>query len=148
MRKLLFHTYQEEIEKENSYKAMLSYFKWFLVVSAILGLIFSCKLAHASEIKASWYSIESLKKEGTWKTSKGVMANGEAFKEEEFTCATRLWKLGTYLQITKGNLSVIVKVTDRIGKRFAKKRIDLSKSAFQQITDLKEGLISVEVRKL
>ena len=101
-------------------------------------------------LKASWYSIESLKKEGTYKYSKGVMANGHKFKDNNFTCATRLYPLGTWLQIcnTKTNKNVRVKVTDRISKRFAKTRIDLSKSAFNQIASLEQGITPVEIKVL
>jgi rare lipoprotein A len=100
---------------------------------------------------ASWYSVESLKKEGTWKNRKEKrMANGQMFKDENKTCATRLWPIATVLRVTnvQSYESVIVKVTDRIGKRFAAKRIDLSKSAFEKIGSLKEGLINVRVERI
>jgi rare lipoprotein A len=108
--------------------------------------------ARAEEItlKASWYSVESLKKEGTWKTSKGVMANGKQFDETRFTCATRLFNLGVRLKITNirnGN-SVEVIVSDRIGARFAKRRIDLSKAAFAAIADLRDGVIQVLITEI
>ena len=96
---------------------------------------------------ASWYSIASLKKEGTYKYSKGVMANGKIFSDNGYTCATRLYPLGTYLYVTniKSNKTVKVKVTDRIGKRFAKTRIDLSKLAFSKLDKLEKGIIQVKV---
>ncbi len=101
-------------------------------------------------LKASWYSIASLKKEGTWKTSKGVMANGKIFSDTDYTCASRLYPLGTYLYVTNtgNNKTIKVKVTDRIGKRFAKKRIDLSKSAFNKIANLEQGIIPIKVEVL
>lgn len=107
-------------------------------------------IAQAQELTASWYSIASLKQEGTWVYSHGIMANGKVFKDENFTCATRLWRIGTVLRITsiQTNESVIVKVTDRIGKRFSKKRIDLSKKAFEEIANLNQGLIKVKVEVL
>lgn len=115
-----------------------------LLVSAALSQALNCQ---ATELNASWYSVESLKKEGTFKKSKGVMANGKMFNERAFTCATRLWPLGTKLQITnkKTQRKVAVIVTDRIGKRFAKTRIDLSKAAFQEIGRLCQGVIPVSV---
>ncbi len=124
-------------------------FKICLVVIIVALAVFAwfC-LASASELTASWYSVESLKKEGTWKASKGVMANGERFNETSLTCATRLFPLGSLLRVSNKNYNkkfVIVKVTDRIGKRFATKRIDLSKRAFSQIADLKQGLVPVKV---
>ena len=38
--------------------------------------------------------------------------------------------------------------TDRIGKRFATKIIDLSQRAFAEIANLKQGLVSVKVELL
>ncbi len=98
-------------------------------------------------LKASWYSTDSLKKEGTWSYSNGIMANGQRFNDKALTCACRLYPLGTKLKITnlKNGQSVIVTVTDRIGKRFANSRIDLSQGAFSRIANLKEGLIIIRV---
>lgn len=75
------------------------------------------------------------------------MANGKKFKDEEFTCATRIFPINATLKITNINSGayVCVKVTDRIGKRFANKRIDLSKAAFAQIEELGNGLVKVKV---
>jgi len=109
-----------------------------------------------AEIKASWYSTQSLIEEGTYngtktfKGTKGVMANGQRFNDLDFTCATRLYPLGTMLRITnpKSNKTVIVKVTDRISRRFARTRIDLSKGAFSQIADLKQGVVLITVMEI
>ena len=125
-----------------------------LVAFFMVVFICSCNVqpAKAAEItlKASWYSVESLKREGTWKYSKGVMANGKAFKDEAFTCASRDFPLGTTLRITnaRNSKSVCVKCTDRINLRFKGKRIDLSKAAFQAIADLRQGVISVTVERI
>ncbi len=99
------------------------------------------------ELTASWYSEQSLKSEGTWTKSKGIMANGQKFNEDKLTCATRLFPLGTTLKITNKNngKSVCAVVTDRIGKRFANSRIDLSKGAFKRIANLDDGLCPVVV---
>jgi len=113
----------------------------------VLSLLSTLAQAETIQLTASWYSVESLKKEGTWKYSKGVMANGKQFKDENPTCATRLYKLGTILKVTNisNGQSVLVLVTDKIGKRFAKTRVDLSRSAFRQIANLNEGVIKVKV---
>ena len=142
-------TYQPDSPPSNNLinGAILGIFVCIIVL--VFGFLMgSC--AHAQDLKASWYSVESLKREGTFKYSHGIMANGRRFKDEEKTCATRLWPLGTIVRVThiKTKKSVIVKVTDRIGKRFAKTRIDLSKSAFQEIAILKEGLINVTVERI
>lgn len=99
---------------------------------------------------ASWYSRESLIKEGTYVYSKGIMANGKKFSDTDFTAATRLFPLGTILRISAltGNRWVVVRVTDRIGKRFAKTRVDLSRAAFQQIANLDDGLCKVRIEEV
>ena len=121
------------------------------ILLLILALcLSSCKEPiWAEELKASWYSIDSLKKEGTYKHTKGIMANGSWYDENALTCATRLYPFGSWLYITNlaNSKSVIVRVTDRIGKRFAKSRIDLSKRAFYILSDghLELGLIKVKI---
>ena len=116
-----------------------------IIVALLVLARWNC--ARGEELTASWYSEASLKKEGTWKTSKGVMANGQRFNEQALTCATRDFKLNTLLKVTncKNKKTVLVKVTDRIGRRFKGKRIDLSKRAFAQIAPLKQGIIPVKV---
>ena len=136
-----------------SYKREPEFPGWgFFFAVLALCLIFIVMFlgkAHAEAItlKASWYSESSLKKEGSWKLYKGVMANGEKFDEEKPTCATRLFELGRYVRVTntRNGKTVICKVSDRIGKRFATTRIDLSRSAFEKIADLKVGLVPVTV---
>lgn len=148
-RKLLTGSMPEAYSKEE-----ITIPSWLLIAISLVGIILmigSCTAtpAHASELKASWYSNQSLVKEGTWKRSGGIMANGRRFDENALTCATRLYPLGTHLLITNldNGKSVTVKVTDRIGKRFAKTRIDLSKGAFKRIANLKKGLIPIKVNE-
>jgi len=43
------------------------------------------------------------------------------------------------------NKAACDRVPDRIGKRFAKSRIDLSKRAFSEIANLKLGIIPITV---
>lgn len=152
MKRLLVNTWQDELRQEEDLKAQVCMFRVILVlaVMAILILVLTGNAKAEGELKASWYSVASLHKEGTWAKSKGVMANGKAFSDTDLTCANRLYPLGTMLIITnKANgKSVIVKTTDRIGKRFANTRVDLSKGAFSKIASLKEGLIEVSVKKV
>lgn len=124
--------------------------KWYVIPALILTLLLGFVLLACAEpvvLTASWYSTASLKKEGTWKNGEQKMANGKRFDENALTCATRLWPLGTRLVVTnRGNgRSVEVVVADRIGARFAKTRIDLSRGAFSAIEDLKKGVTQVEV---
>lgn len=118
----------------------------WLIILAISSLFVSPVSADII-ITASWYSIGSLKQEGTWKYSKGVMANGQKFNNDLLCCANRLYPLGTMLRVTnlESGKTVIVETTDRIGKCFAKTRIDLSKRAFAEIADLEQGIVPVKV---
>lgn len=94
---------------------------------------------------ASWYGDECAGK---------LMANGRPFDPERFTCASWDYPLGTKLRVTTtyyGQVySVTAVVTDRgPNKRLLKTRqLDLSRSAFQALASLEEGLIKVIVEKL
>ncbi len=122
----------------------------FLFILFVIGLIFAAT-AHAdvAHLKASWYSIASLKKEGTYKYSKGVMANGRKFNDRRLTAASRDYPLRSVLRVVnKQNGRVVrVEVSDRIGRRFKGKRIDLSKAAFAKIADLDTGVIRVKIER-
>jgi len=115
---------------------------FFILSQVVAGEVFY--------LTASWYAIKDLKSSGQWKLTKGVMANGEKFKDEAFTCATRDYPLGIYVKVInlETSKSVIVKVTDRINKRFKGKRIDLSKGAFQQIANPRIGIVKVRVEEV
>ncbi len=124
-------------------------FRQLLCILALSFMIINPVLGNSSVyyLRASYYSNESLKKEGTWKKSKGIMANGQKYDEKAYTCATRLFPLGAKVKVTclRTGKSVIVRVADRIGKRFTQTRIDLTPAAFNVIGELKQGLISVKV---
>lgn len=127
--------------------------RWLM--SAGLSALFLITLSQSASacpiyLKASWFSIASLKKEGTYKHSKGVCADGSIFNDNLMVCACRLYPLGSILRVTNldSDRSVIVRVADRIGKRFATKRIDLSKMVFSRIAELREGVIPVRVEVL
>ena len=138
-----------EIEKKTEYSAFMV--AVCMLLALIMMVVFSGK-AHAETIplKASWYSTASLIREGTYKHSYGRMANGHIFSNSGFTCATRLFPLGTTLRVQVRNSTrcVNVTVTDRIGKRFAKQRIDLSREAFKRLSSLNKGLIKVNVERI
>ena len=130
----------------------MSLTKKILFSLGITGLVIlgSCRVCHAQELTASWYSVESLKTEGTWKYSHGRMANGHIFNDNKFTCATRLFPLGSILRVQNyvSKVCIIVKVTERIARRFSRTRIDLSKRAFKAIANLNQGLIKVKVEAI
>ena len=120
----------------------------------LISLLSSCEqcpaFAEPITLKASWYSTQSLHKDGQWKITHGRMSNGEYFDDNLLVCATRLYPIGAWLRITniQNGKTVDVRVADRIGKRFAKTRIDLPKGIFAKIADCKQGIISVMVKKL
>ena len=119
-------------------------------LSLFLCIILTSLNAWAQELTMSWYSIESLKKEGTYAYSKGIMANGRKFSDELFTCASCDYSLGSFVKITNlaDGKNIIVEVTDRTNRRFKGKRIDLSKSAFAKLAPLSKGIIKVSVEKV
>lgn len=122
-----------------------------LIAILVMVIFMSAEATGAFIFQASYYSVESLKREGTWKVSGGRMANGKMFDETALTCAAgKQYKLGTYLRVRnlKNGKAVVVKVSDRLARRFYNTRIDLTKAAFQVISGkqgLKQGLLAVSV---
>lgn len=76
-------------------------------------------------------------------------ASGEIFSQKKFTAATNLYPIGKKLVVinAKNGDSVIIRVNDRISNRFSN-RIDLTKAAFKEIANLKEGVIPVTVKEI
>lgn len=76
-------------------------------------------------------------------------ADGSIFNQNKLTGASNVYKLGSLVTVKnkKNGKSVTVKITDRLGKKYGH-RIDLSKSAFKSIADLKTGLVDVEVHEI
>lgn len=127
-------------------------FLWLAVAIAlwIMAIVSAC---HAEELTASYYSVQSLKEEGTYAYSHGRMANGKYFSDNSLTSACNSFRLGVMLRVVNlsNNRSVIVKNTDRTAKRFKGKRIDLTPAAFKAISDsgtTKEGLLKISVEAI
>ena len=76
-------------------------------------------------------------------------ASGEQFHQEKLSAAHLTLPFGTKIKVTntENQHSVIVVVIDR-GPFVANRIIDLSKAAFNQISDLKQGVIFVKVEML
>ena len=87
---------------------------------------------------ATWYNMHGHK-----------TASGERFHKDSLTAAYNYSKLGTYLRVTNTstNLSVIVKVNDRMGYKGGN-HIDLSKCAFDSIGNTGSGRIKVIVEEI
>ena len=117
----------------------------------LMTLLFVAVTASAYAMQASYYSVESLTREGQWKISQGRMANGKLFNENALTCAAgKQYKLGETLRITniENGKTLNVVVTDRIARRFYQTRIDLSKKAFEILggeQGFKKGLLNIKV---
>ncbi len=73
-------------------------------------------------------------------------ASGELFDHFSHTAAHRRLPFGTRVQVrnVNNNKSVLVKINDR-GPFIKGRIIDLSRSAFSAIGDLKSGVIEVEI---
>jgi len=85
----------------------------------------------------------------TWYNPHGAKtASGLRFHKDSLTCAYNFSPFGTLLKVTNTTtgLSVIVKVTDRMGIK-SKNHIDLSKCAFDSIANIRSGVVKVEVFK-
>lgn len=76
-------------------------------------------------------------------------ATGDVYRDYLLTAASNIYKLGTRLLITnkRTGKSVQVVVNDRMAPH-VKGRVDLSKSAFQKIAHLNNGIVHVEVQIL
>jgi len=94
--------------------------------------------------QASWYSVAG---------SSPLTASGQTLQDDGMTCASWDYPFGTVLKVTnlENGKSVQVVVNDRgpAKRLYAKgRRLDLSKGAFACISDLKKGIISVNVQQL
>lgn len=90
--------------------------------------------------KASWYS----------QSDGGVRkftASGERFDSSKKTCASWHFKMGTKLKVTnlRNGKSVVCRVNDRGPAKRLKRIIDLSKSAFQKIEHVDQGIAKVQI---
>lgn len=117
-------------------------------IIVLVSLIVMCGVASADT--ASYYTYESCVREGT----SGVWtASGEAFNENDFTCAMRSREWGARYKITNldNQKSVIVRLNDfGPNKKLWKKgrKVDLSKAAFAAIADLRKGVINVKIERI
>lgn len=85
----------------------------------------------------------------------GLLTNPIKFCAEAMTCAMPYWfrnengfRLGQYFKITniENNKSVLVMLNDVGPKEELKRAVDLTRKAFEEIADLKKGVISVDIQ--
>ena len=78
-------------------------------------------------------------------------ANGDIFRQKKLTGANNFLPLGTMVRVTnlKNGKSVIVKINDRMAKRFGHRRlIDMSREAARQLGYIHAGLAQVKMEVL
>jgi len=122
------------------------------LISIILIIVIGAFALCANGETASWYSVESCKREGTWQKYGGKMANGEVFNDKALVCASWDYDFGTLLEVTNlaNNKSIVVRVADRGPNRrlYDKGRtIDLSEAAFSRVAKLSQGVIQIQVKE-
>ena len=108
------------------------------ILLSIIILLLVAGTASAEIGKASFYTVKS---------SGLVTANGERYNEDAFTCASLDYKFNTLLKVTniENGKVVIVRVNDTGGFKKYGRIIDLSKGAFSQIANLRQGIIKVKI---
>ena len=90
-------------------------------------------------LTASWYGLESCVNPDC------LMANGEVFKENEISCASRT-HYGKILEISYKGKTILCPVKDKISKTYDSTRVDLSKRAFETLADLDRGIIEIVIK--
>ena len=120
------------------------------IMPVILLLIVSSVCYGKDVCQASYYTSDSCRREGT---SGVYTANGERYNENGYTCAMRNRTYDSIYKVTNvaNGKSVIVRHNDYGPNKSLYdngRRIDLSRAAFEQIADLKQGVITVEVTRM
>jgi len=69
------------------------------------------------------------------------MASGQRYDPDRLTVASNDFKLGTRLELSHGKYKVTVTVTDRMGRVWTGKRVDLSTAAWRKLGGGKPGIL-------
>lgn len=112
-----------------------------LALIARLNSAVATSPAHYNVGVASWYGFELKDR---------PMANQQPFDPTKLTCASWYHPLGAVLRVTNisDGRAILVTVTDRGPAKRLKRIIDLSRAAFQSISNLDNGLITVQIEKI
>lgn len=115
----------------------LKYIILFLCIIVAHASFAGYKQKHKARGEASFYG----KKYEGKKT-----ATGEIFSNKGYTAASNLFRLGAYVRVTNQNNEkvVYVKVNDRMGH--AKRIIDLTQAAAEDLSFVREGTAPVTVK--
>ena len=136
--------YQESFEKakENSYLGPVN--AAVATVEPYLGQVFLTSERFPKRYKATG---ESYVMVASW-YGPGfhgrTTSSGEIFNQEDFTCAHKTLPFGTYLAVSYGGKSIIVKVNDR-GPFIPGRNLDLSRKAAEALGMLGTGVATVKV---
>jgi rare lipoprotein A len=109
-----------------------------LVAFALVFTLYRSHDAAYSEVgTASYYA---------WSLDGNLTASGEIYKHDSLTAAHRTLPLGTWLKVENlaNKKTVVVKVNDR-GPFVEDRILDLSRAAFKELSEMKEGLIEVRI---
>lgn len=123
---------------------MINFIRFFLIIaliSYVIGLL--CGYCGAEEIgTCSWYG-------GNKNAYNRYTASGEEFDDTLLAAASWSYPFGTLLIVTnvRSSASVVVRVNDRGPNKRLGRVIDLTRRAFSEIADLKEGLIKVRIER-
>ena len=121
-----------------------------IVVMMILAVLMSsCSPDEAWATECSWYSVQSLKEEGSWAKWGGITKSGEKFSDDLFTGASNRYPIGSLLWVwcPRTNRGCVIRVNDTMSKKYSN-RLDLSISAFSAISDTSRGLEEVTTERI
>lgn len=108
-----------------------------VIILFVVGVAL-CGSALPHPCKASWYGWES----GT------VTASREPFNPDGLTAAHRSYPFGTWLRVSLGSRSVIVRVNDRGPAKWTGRCIDLSYGAARRLGMVRRGVATVTIEVL
>lgn len=112
-----------------------------LIAFTIL-LLASASATRAETIRASYYGAETCAHKRVCRT-----ANGEIFRPEGLTAASRTLPFGTRLKVSARGRSVVIRITDR-GPFVAGRSLDLSTGAARALGIIGQGVATVTIQKI
>ncbi|WP_291862129.1 septal ring lytic transglycosylase RlpA family protein [Marinilabilia sp.] len=117
---------------------------FLLIVLVVFALVISLNKSEDTAFSevgtASYYA---------WSLDGNRTASGEIYRHDGLTAAHRTLPLGTWLKVENltNKKTVIVKVNDR-GPFVEDRILDLSRAAFTELSEMKEGLIKVRITEI
>lgn len=126
--------------------------RFFIILLSLLAAKYVSAQPLAPEKKDSFRTVNGIASFYSSNLDGTKTATGEIFRNSKLTAASNHFKLNTWVRVTnlRNNLSVIVRINDRMHRRMAKKGrvVDLSRAAAKQLNFLKRGLTKVMVEEV